>query len=170
MDTIFFYCIALFILITGLLAVTARHIFRAAIWLLFTLMGIAALYFWMNVFFVAAVQIIIYVGGIVVLIIFSIFLTQQAGQKMAVTSAKQSVYSVAAIVFGIAFIASIIGRFYFVGRSGNLNDTVNAIGTQLVSFTNGYALPFELVSLLLLAAMVGSILIAMKHKTENKNK
>jgi NADH-quinone oxidoreductase subunit J len=132
-------------------------------------MGTAALYFWMNVFFVAAVQIIIYVGGIVVLIIFSIFLTQQSGQKMAVTSAKQSVISVAAVLFGIAFIASIIGRFYFVGRSETLNDSVNAIGTQLMSFPNGYALPFELVSLLLLAAMVGSILIAMKYKTENKN-
>jgi NADH-quinone oxidoreductase subunit J len=132
-------------------------------------MGTAALYFWMNVFFVAAVQIIIYVGGIVVLIIFSIFLTQQAGQKMAVTSAKQSVISVPAVLFGIAFIASIIGRFYFVGRSETLNDSVNAIGTQLMSFPKGYALPFELVSLLLLAAMVGSILIAMKYKTENKN-
>ena len=52
---------------------TTTKIFRAAIFLLFSLMGVAGLYFWMHVEFVAAVQIIVYVGGIVVLIIFSIF-------------------------------------------------------------------------------------------------
>ena len=58
---------------------TTTKIFRAAIFLLFTLIGVAGLYFWMQIEFVAAVQIIVYVGGIVVLIIFSIFLTQQSG-------------------------------------------------------------------------------------------
>ena len=66
----------------GLLAVTSRKIFRSAIWLLFSLIGIAGLYFWFQVDFIAAVQIIVYVGGIVVLIIFSIFLTQQSGKEM----------------------------------------------------------------------------------------
>ncbi|WP_298296417.1 NADH-quinone oxidoreductase subunit J [Hydrotalea sp.] len=170
METIIFYCIALFILITGILAVTARHIFRAAIWLLFALMGIAGLYFWMDLNFVAAVQIIIYVGGIVVLIIFSIFLTQQSGQKMAQASTKQTVFSMAAVVFGVAFIGSIITRFYFVESHNSMNTAVEHIGTQLMSVTQyGYALPFELVSILLLAAMIGSIVIAMKQKSEPKN-
>ncbi len=78
-----FYIISAFILGTGLLAVTTRKIFRAAIWLLFSLIGIAALFFWMQLDFIAAVQIIVYVGGIVVLIIFSIFLTQKAGNEMS---------------------------------------------------------------------------------------
>ena len=72
---IIFYFLAAFILGTGFMAVTARKIFRAAIWLLSSLVGIAGLYFWMQVEFIAAVQIVVYVGGIVVLIIFSIFLT-----------------------------------------------------------------------------------------------
>ncbi|MDE3124327.1 MAG: NADH-quinone oxidoreductase subunit J [Bacteroidota bacterium] len=170
METILFYCIALFIIITGILAVTARHIFRAAIWLLFALMGIAALYFWMDLYFVAAVQIIIYVGGIVVLIIFSIFLTQQARQKMAQPTTKQSVFSVAAILFGIAFIGSVISKFYFVENTQSINVSIENIGTQLMSVKQyGYALPFELVSILLLAAMVGSIVIAMKQTSESKN-
>ena len=67
---IIFYFLAAFILGTGLMAVTARKIFRAAIWLLSSLVGIAGLYFWMQVEFIAAVQIVVYVGGIVVLIIF----------------------------------------------------------------------------------------------------
>jgi NADH-quinone oxidoreductase subunit J len=80
-SAIIFYIISAFILGAGLLAMTTRRIFRSAIWLLFSLIGVAALYFWLEVEFIAAVQIIVYVGGIVVLIIFSIFLTQQSGMK-----------------------------------------------------------------------------------------
>jgi NADH-quinone oxidoreductase subunit J len=71
---IIFYLISAFVLGTAVLAVTSHKIFRSAIWLLFSLVGVAALYFWMQVEFVAAVQIIVYVGGVVVLIIFSIFI------------------------------------------------------------------------------------------------
>ncbi len=78
-SAIIFYVISAFILGSGLLAVTTRKIFRSAIWLLFSLIGVAALYFWMQVEFIAAVQIVVYVGGIVVLIIFSVFLTQRSG-------------------------------------------------------------------------------------------
>ncbi len=81
-STIIFYLLAAFSLISAVMAVTTRHIFRAAIFLLFTLIGIAGLYFWMQYDFIAAVQIVVYVGGITVLIIFSIFLTQQAGEKL----------------------------------------------------------------------------------------
>ena len=77
-----FYAISALILGAGLLAVTSRKIFRSAIWLLSSLVGIAALYFWMQVEFIAAVQIAVYVGGIVVLIIFSIFLTHESEKEM----------------------------------------------------------------------------------------
>ena len=79
-SAVVFYILSLFILASGLLAVTSRKIFRSAIWLLFSLTGIAGLYFWLQMEFIAAVQIVVYVGGIVVLIIFSIFLTQQSGR------------------------------------------------------------------------------------------
>ena len=81
-SVIAFYVIAAFILTGGVLAVTARKIFRSAVWLLISLTGIAALYFWMDLQFLAAVQIIVYIGGIVVLIIFSIFLTAHTGADL----------------------------------------------------------------------------------------
>ena len=81
-STIIFYILACIILGGGILAVTARKIFRAAIYLLFSLIGIGGLYFWLNYEFIAAVQIVVYVGGIVVLIIFSIFLTHESGADM----------------------------------------------------------------------------------------
>ena len=80
-STIIFYMLAALTLVCGALAVTTRHIFRAAIFLLFSLIGIAGLFFWMQYDFIAAVQVVVYVGGITVLIIFSIFLTQQAGER-----------------------------------------------------------------------------------------
>src|SRR5919112_3975042 len=95
-SAIIFYCISAFILGSGLLAVTTRKIFRSAIWLLFSLIGVAALYFWMQVEFIAAVQIIVYVGGIAVLIIFSIFLTQQSGKEMPAPLMKRKVFSILA--------------------------------------------------------------------------
>jgi NADH-quinone oxidoreductase subunit J len=165
-SAIIFYLISAFILGAGLLAVTSRKIFRSAIWLLFSLVGIAALYFWMQVEFIAAVQIIVYVGGIVVLIIFSIFLTHQSGKQMVKPIFKRTIFSVLATVFGFVFMYSLVDRYGFVTiEKQPLNVSVNEIGTQLLSTTeHGYILPFEVVSLLLLAAMIGCIVIAMKEK------
>ena len=94
---IIFYVLSAFILGAAVLAVTTRKIFRSAIFLLFTLIGTAALFFWMGVEFVAAVQIIIYVGGIVVLIIFSIFLTQKSGDEMPGPLRSRSIFSEASM-------------------------------------------------------------------------
>src|SRR5450631_1109838 len=99
-SAILFYLLSAFILGSGLLAVTTGKIFRSAIWLLFSLTGIAGLYFWMQVEFVAAVQIIVYVGGIVVLIIFSLFLTQRSGKEMPKPVTSRLLFAVLAVVFG----------------------------------------------------------------------
>src|SRR6187431_2478926 len=101
-SAIIFYIIAAFILTTGVLAVSTRKIFRAAIWLLFSLIGIAALYFWLQMEFIAAVQIVVYVGGIVVLIIFSIFLTQQSGKELLRPTMMRGIASVLAVLLGFA--------------------------------------------------------------------
>ena len=101
-SAIIFYILSALILGGGLLAVTSRKIFRSAIWLLFSLIGIAGLYFWMQVDFIAAVQIIVYVGGIVVLIIFSIFLTQQSGMEMPKPIRKRVALSALAVLSGFA--------------------------------------------------------------------
>src|SRR5215212_7330221 len=104
-SAILFYAISAFILGMGLLAVTSTKIFRSAIWLLLSLVGIAALYFWMQVEFIAAVQIVVYVGGIVVLIIFSIFLTQQAGLEMPKTSVGRNIISLLSCIAGFIMTA-----------------------------------------------------------------
>ena len=87
---------------TAILSVTTRKIFRSAIWLLFSLIGIAGLYFWLEVEFIAAVQIVVYVGGIVVLIIFSIFLTQQSGKEMPKATDGKNYFISIGSLFGFA--------------------------------------------------------------------
>src|SRR5450432_918741 len=99
-SAVVFYILSFFILATGLLAVTSRKIFRSAIWLLFSLTGIAGLYFWLQMEFIAAVQIVVYVGGIVVLIIFSIFLTQQSGVKLQKQKIGRKLFAALAVFCG----------------------------------------------------------------------
>lgn len=161
---IIFYVIAAFILGAGLLAVTSTNIFRSAIWLLFSLVGIAALYFWMEVEFIAAVQIIVYVGGIVILIIFSVFLTQESGKKLPKANLKQVLFSMLAALFGFVFSFNLINSYGFplVSKKA-FQVSVSDIGMQMLSTSEyGYILPFEVVSLLLLSSMIGCIVIAMK--------
>jgi NADH-quinone oxidoreductase subunit J len=160
---IIFYVIASFILGTAILSVTTSKIFRSAIWLLFSLMGVAALYFWLQVEFIAAVQIVVYVGGIVVLIIFSIFLTQQTGKEMPKAPVVRSISSALAVLFGFALTYLLIYQNGFRAGDKIFDWTVNKIGTRMLETgEHGYALPFEVVSMLLLAAMIGCIVIAIK--------
>jgi NADH-quinone oxidoreductase subunit J len=166
---IIFYILSAFILGTAILSVTTTKIFRSAIWLLFSLIGVAGLYFWLEVEFIAAVQIVVYVGGIVVLIIFSIFLTQQSGKEMPKAPMVRTVSSVLAVLFGFALTYSLIYKNDFTGGDGKFDLSVNRIGTQMLETgEHGYALPFEVVSMLLLAAMIGCIVIAIKIKPEEK--
>lgn len=166
---IIFYCIAAFILGCGILSMTTRKIFRSAIWLLFTLVGVSALYFWLQVEFIAAVQIAVYVGGIVVLIIFSIFLTEQSGKEMPKAPLTRTIASILSVLFGFAFVYFLIYKNNFKAGTEKFDAGISKIGNQLLSAgEQGFALPFEAVSILLLAAMIGCIVIAMRSKPEEK--
>lgn len=170
LSTIIFYLLAALTLVSGLLAVTTRHIFRAAIYLLFTLLFIAGIYFWLHYEFIAAVQIIVYVGGIVVLIIFSIFLTQQSGQELPKQKISRIIFSAIAAFCGFILIMIQVYKHEFLpGTDPPVEASISNIGSQMLGVSdNGYALPFEIVSILLLAAMIGCIVIAMRTPKELK--
>jgi NADH-quinone oxidoreductase subunit J len=166
-STIVFYLLALLTLVSAVLAVTSRQIFRAAIYLLFSLIGIAGIYFWMQYDFIAAVQIIVYVGGITVLIIFSIFLTQQAGELLPKQKIGRQVFAAAAVFCSFALVMLQVVKNKFVSTTDEvIQPTISAIGEKMLATTeDGYALPFEVVSILLLAALIGCIVIAMRTVT-----
>jgi len=169
-STVIFYLLAALTLVSGILSVSTRQIFRAAIYLLFSLIGIAGIYFWLNYQFIAAVQVVVYVGGIVVLIIFSIFLTQQAGEKLAKQKLGRKIFSALAAFCGFALTMLQVSQNTFYESSEDaVPVNVAGIGRRMLN-TNaeGYALPFEVVSMLLLAAMIGCIVIALRSKPETK--
>jgi NADH-quinone oxidoreductase subunit J len=170
-QSIIFYLLAALTLVCGVLSVSTRQIFRAAIYLLFTLIGIAGIYFWLNFQFIAAVQIVVYVGGIVVLIIFSIFLTQQAGEKLPKQKIQRKIFSALAVFcgFGLTMLQVSQHQFYLSADTPVEPSVFNIGKTMMLVDQGGYALPFEVISMLLLAAMIGCIVIAMREKPKTEN-
>ena len=166
MNEFMFYLLAGIIVIFSILSVTSRRILRAATYLLFVLIATAGLYFMLNYFFLAAVQLILYAGGIVVLIIFSILLTSHIDHRFEPIEWRKSIFSAFAALFGLALTLTTILQFDFVPRSEVPAETsMQVIGAMLLNTgPYGYVLPFEVISVLLLAAMVGAIVIAKKSK------
>lgn len=167
-EYIIFYLLGAMTLVSALLAVSTRQIFRSAVYLLFSLLGIAGLYFWMRYDFVAAVQIVVYAGGIAVLIIFSIFLTQKSGEEMPKQNSQRLLFSALAALAGFGLTMLQVLKYQFKSTHEEAVDaSVAAIGTRMLGVgEEGFALPFEVVSILLLAAMIGCIVIAMRSKPE----
>jgi NADH-quinone oxidoreductase subunit J len=170
LNVFMFYLLSATILIFSVLTVTSRIILRAAIYLLFVLIGTAGLYFLLHYEFMAAVQLALYAGGIVVLIIFSILLTSHISHRFKRPNLVNLIMGI-----GVALLGSGIVLFTLHGHV--FNRTVNSevvtnmtlIGNQLMSTgKNGYVLPFELISILLLAAMVAAIIIAKKGTQLNQ--
>lgn len=169
-NQIMFSLFAFIIVVCSILTVTTRRILRAATYLLSVLIATSGLYFLLNYQFLAAVQLTLYAGGIVVLIIFSILLTSHINQKFAVISWKKSVFSAIAAISGFILTSITLINYDFTASTTVVERDVNMniIGTDLMSYSqNGYALPFEVISVLLLGAMIGAIVIAKKQPKKN---
>jgi NADH-quinone oxidoreductase subunit J len=163
---IIFFILAAAIVVFSILSIFSRRILRAAIYLLFVLVAMAGLYYMMNFQFLAAVQLMLYAGGIVVLIIFSILLTSQIDSKLQAPKGSHLLAGGITAIAGIALSAITILQFTFTpSQEAAVGTDMRTIGLQLMNTdVQGYALPFEVISVLLLAALVGSIFIAQKKK------
>ena len=152
------------IIVFSILTVTSHKILRAAIFLLFVLVSTAGLYFMLNYQFLAAVQLTLYAGGIVVLIIFSILLTSHISQRFEPVGWKKSIFSTLAAIAGalLSIITILDYKFTATTEAAKAID-MKLIGKSLLSVEyDGYVLPFEVISILLIAAMVAAIVIAKK--------
>ena len=167
METIIFYILSIVILVFSVLTVTTKKILRAAVYLLFVLGATAGIYFMFNYNFLAAVQLTVYAGGIVVLIIFSILLTHQINTNLDKINVKKIALGIISSGLGIFLVLSTLNNFKFIKASNNpaTDSSIHGIGRALLSYSeNGYILPFEVISVLLLAAMIGAIVIAKKEE------
>ena len=162
LDLIVFTVLAVFTLASAVLAVTTKRILRAATFVLF---GTAGIYFQLNYSFLGAVQLLIYAGGITVLYVFSILLTSSEGDKAEKLRGYKFVVGILATLAGLAICLFVTLRHQFLPEHFEHGElAVREIGFALMSpEKQGYLLPFEVISLLLLACIVGGILIARKR-------
>jgi len=165
METIIFYMLAAGIVIFSVLTVTTRLILRAAVYLLFTLLFTAAIYLMLNYQFLAAVQLTVYAGGIVILIVFSVLLTTHINDRLELESGGRRITAGMVSLVGIILTTATIANANLTPiKADALPTDTKTIGYALMSFgENGYILPFEVISILLLAAMIGAIVIAKKR-------
>lgn len=167
-SNIIFYVLAVCMALFSVLTVTTRSIVRAATYLLFVLFGTAGLYFLLGYTFLGAVQAMVYAGGIIVLYVFSILLTSGAKDSISRFSKTKVGAAIVTSLAGLALVAFILFSHGFASQAvGTLNEctpSIDSIGTfMLSSDKNGYLLPFEAVSVLLLACIVASLIIARKR-------
>ncbi|WP_101688644.1 NADH-quinone oxidoreductase subunit J family protein [Dysgonomonas massiliensis] len=154
------------VIITGfsLLAVTTQRIIRSAVYLLFVLLATAGVYLLLGYQFLAATQVIVYGGGVMVLFIFSIFLTHDPGKVIEFEKPKRMVISGLIALAGLGICGHVIYHnvnklFRFIPQTLDMKE----IGLTLMGTGKyQYMLPFEAVSLLLLACIIGALMIARK--------
>lgn len=168
-----FMVLAAVIVMGSVMAVTCRKLLHSAVYLLFVLLGTAGLYFELNYHFLAVVQISVYIGGILVLLVFSVFLTQNVGEKMKNESLWKRFVMALVAVCGVTMVGGLLlNEDLMLAAQGNVSELDMAvIGNALLGAgKNQYILPFEIVSVLLLACIIGGVLVAMKGRDEEDGK
>lgn len=144
---------------------------RSVIYLLFVLCGIAGIYFLIDYNFLAAIQLTVYAGGIIVLIIFSVLLVHHIEMELEMVKTPRKILVALLCLLGLGTFLYTIYNNQFNVVENQITTTTEEIGNKLLSYdAGGFILPFEVVSVLLLAAMIGAIVIAKGKKLSNKNK
>jgi len=164
--SILFIIIAALTLGAALMVVTVRNLIHAALWLIVALFGIAVVYVILNAGFLAVAQVVIYIGAIAILMIFAIMLTRNLKDENRPQVNANWPWGLLLSLVGFGglawMIASWSGALMLAPDLGR-NDTLRQLGEALVS-PNGFVVPFEVASVLLLAALIGSILVAWDRR------
>jgi len=167
-NLIIFFCLGVAMLLLSVLAITTKSLLRSAIFLLLVLICTAGLYLLLNYHFLAAIQLSIYAGGVVILFVFAIFLTTNKGETLMGYSFKRYLYGALAVVAGIGVTTFALVKHQFLyasetGVSGDKEIDMKIIGQTLLGTGKyQYLLVFEVLSILLLACIIGGIFIARK--------
>lgn len=161
-----FYAFAALAVLFAISVVCSRRILRAAVYLMGVLGMSAGFYLLLGAEFLAGVQILVYVGGIVVLLVFAIMLTS----SIDLIEEKPSLFRKATGLFAAgAFLAASVAVFFLsdfpvLKKAVAAGSTTREIGLHVLSYgPEGYVLPFEMISLLLLGVAIGGIVLARKR-------
>lgn len=166
-EQIVFLITAFFTLGSGFMVVTTRNMVHAALWLVATLFGVAVVFALLDASFLAVVQVVVYIGAIAILFIFAVMLTRKDMRDQG--PQMNSGWWVGALISVLVFAGLFI---LFQGWSGKFRvtaempfgfDAISELGNALIS-PDAYVLPFEVASVLLVAALVGAVYVAFNRK------
>jgi len=159
-----FYVFALITVLSACVVVFSKNIIYAAFSLLFTFFGVAAIYVLLHADFLAVTQILIYVGGILVLLLFGVMLTNRV---ISVEMKTGTLQTVPALVIVAVVAGSLAGLCYSMWRTAGIPadpgvQTTTAVLGQLLM--TSYMIPFEIASVVLLVALIGAAMTARRHR------
>lgn len=175
LDTVLFYVLAALILASAVMTITRRNVVYSAVWLISTLIGVAGIFLLQGAEFLAGVQIIVYIGGIMVLFLFVIMLVpvQEESDERRFANQKWLAVICASAVFVMLAVIALrgIGTLDHPGMAdplpiGSLTQNSEEVGFVLFS---KYLLPFELASVLLLVAIIGAIVMSKTRNRETES-
>lgn len=167
MEQLFFYIFAIVAIISAICVVTLRNAVHSAFFLIITLLQVAAIFILLRSPFLAAVQVFVYVGAVMVLFLFAVMVLDIGKEQFREHMHSQAIPAVA-IVIGLL---GTLGYFAYKGKLtaplGKYTEAVLAKNTEVIgkSLYTQYIFPFEVVSLLLLIALVGAIVLVMKERS-----
>lgn len=166
-EQVIFLIVGAVTLLSGFMVVTVRNLVHAALWLVATLFGVAIVYTLLNAGFLAVVQVVVYIGAIAILFIFAVMLTRrEAAETGAPLNNNWWVGALMAVLTfgGLVYLLQTWSGFSKTASALPSGfDAISQLGTALTS-PQGYVLPFEVASVLLLAALVGAVYLAFNKK------
>lgn len=164
-EVLMFYILAALAVVPGVFILLSRDIVHAAFWLLASLGGVAGLYLMLGADFLGFTQVLVYIGGILILIIFGLMVTHK--EKIALHQITKKRLLIPALLSGGVIFAALI---YVIGSSAfapapaeTMEPTSAGIGYALMS---DFVLPFEVASIVLLVGLVGGVYIARRKDPE----
>lgn len=166
---VMFCILAVVVLGSAVMSVCTKSIMRAATWLLFVLFGIAGFYFILDYTFLGVAQVSIYAGGITIMYIFAIQLVSKRSLQNLVARFKgvRVAQGLLISLIGLIVVSLILVKNHFINAAldvANVEVPMKQVGQAMVSSGKyGYVLPFEFISVFLLACIIGGVMIARKE-------
>jgi NADH-quinone oxidoreductase subunit J len=154
-----FWVLAILVVGAALAVVTLRNVFRAALSLILCFVGVAGIYITLSADFLAVIQVLVYVGGISVLVLLAIMLTRNVPEGSPANRLRVPAFLMAAVLLGI-MVFSVLNTTFPVSSAAPLQQTTGALGQAMLDSKTGYILPIEIAGVLLLSAVLGAIVMA----------
>lgn len=171
LSQLLFFALGAFILATATLVVTTRNLIHAALWLIATLFGVAVLYASLSAGFLAVVQVVVYIGAIAILFIFAVMLTRKELRDRGAQHNPGWWLSAAIALLSFGGLLLILGGWSQGTRVASVLpanfDGIGLLGEALIS-PDAFVLPFEVASVLLVAALIGAIYVAFTRTKEQE--